>query len=68
MEPGLKLTRDAVNCLTSQQKLKLAEFPYRSLVGGLMYLAIATRPDIALAVQQLSQYLDCFSFEHWGGC
>src|SRR3981189_3041588 len=65
MEPGLKLTRDAVNCLTSQQKLKLAEFPYRSLVGGRMYLAIATRPDIALAVQQLSQYLDCFSFEHW---
>lgn len=30
-----------------------------------MYLAIGTCPDIALAVQQLSQFLDCYSLIHW---
>ena len=29
---------------------------YQSLVGGLMYAAICTRPDIAYAIQCLSQY------------
>ena len=30
-----------------------------------MYIAMGTRLDIAFAVQQLSQYLDCFGFAHW---
>jgi hypothetical protein len=65
MDPGIRLSRETVSHLSQDQKRELALLPYRSLVGCLMYLAIATRPDIALAVQQLSQYLDCYSFEHW---
>ena len=42
-----------------------AELPHSSLVGCLLYLAIGTRPDIAYAVQQLSQYLDSYSYAHW---
>ena len=30
-----------------------------------MYLAIATRPDIAYTVSRLSSYLDCYGPEHW---
>ncbi|KNZ81024.1 Copia protein, partial [Termitomyces sp. J132] len=39
--------------------------PYRQLVGGLLWLAVSTHPDIQYAVQQLSQYLDCFTYTHW---
>ncbi|KNZ81971.1 Copia protein, partial [Termitomyces sp. J132] len=36
-----------------------------NLVGGLLWLAISTRPDIQYAVQQLSQFLNSFLFVHW---
>ena len=40
-------------------------FPYRELVGGLMYLAIGTRPDIAHAVSYLSQFNSDPQQSHW---
>ena len=38
---------------------------YRPLVGSLMYLAVATQPDIAYAVGRLSSFVDCYRPEHW---
>ena len=65
MDPGLKLSQPDHSTLSDEEKSELAKLPYRSLVGGLIYLAIGTRADIAYAVQQLSQFLNCYSFVHW---
>ena len=65
MDPGLKLRQIDKSSLSKQDIEKLAKIPYRSLVGCLIYLAVGTRPDISYSVQQLSQFLDCFSYAHW---
>jgi hypothetical protein len=39
--------------------------PYVSAVGTLMYLAIATRPDIAFAVGVLCRFMANPGPEHW---
>ena len=64
-DPGLKLHRATSDTITPEEKQKLAKLPYRSLVGCLLYLAIGTRPDISYAIQQLSQYLNSYSYAHW---
>ncbi len=39
--------------------------PYRSIIGGLLYIASMTRPDISAAVSYLSRYLDRPSKKAW---
>ena len=39
--------------------------PYAKVIGSLMYTAIQMRPDIAFAVQHLSQYTLHPAQEHW---
>ncbi len=39
--------------------------PYRELVGSLMYVMVATRPDLSNAVSIISQFMQDPSLEHW---
>ncbi|KAK2578490.1 hypothetical protein KPH14_002051 [Odynerus spinipes] len=39
---------------------------YQELIGALMYLAVATRPDIAFVVSYLGQFNHSHTEEHWG--
>lgn len=40
------------------------KFPYRELIGSVMFLMICSRPDISCAVSLLSQYLDNPTQQH----
>ncbi|KAK7791617.1 hypothetical protein R5R35_014688 [Gryllus longicercus] len=61
MDSGTKLVK------TSGVKEEDQQLPYRELVGALTYLSTMTRPDIAFAVRNLSQFNNCYSTEHWKG-
>ena len=43
-----------------QDELVAAKFPYRELVGSLMFLMTQTRPDISYAMAMLSRFLHNF--------
>ena len=48
------------------EELQVAkDVPYQNLIGGLMYLVVCTRPDIAYAVSYLSQYNKKPTQNHW---
>ena len=40
-------------------------WPFRELVGGLMWLAISTRPDISKSVRSVARYCFAPKAVHW---
>jgi len=50
---------------TEDEKPEMEKKPYRELVGGLIYLANATRQDIAFAASMLSCFCANPDYEHW---
>ena len=49
---------------TAEENSKIEDYPYRQIIGSLMYLMTATRPDICWTVSKLSQFLDQPGPEH----
>lgn len=47
------------------REMKEKGYPYRSVVGSLMYISIGTRPDITFAVGVLLQHLETPLIHHW---
>lgn len=43
---------------------KVKEYPYPSVVGSLMYAAVATRPDLMQAVNQLARFMSKWGNPH----
>jgi hypothetical protein len=53
-------------CLShTDPQSKVSGLPYRNAVGSIMYLMLATRPDLAYAVGRVSQYLESHTDQHW---
>ena len=51
--------------VTPEAQDLLSQIPYREAVGCLMYLMVTTRPDIAYAVQAVSQHTSTPRLVHW---
>ena len=64
MEVGLKLTKE-MEPKTKEEMDKMDKVPYRAAVGSLMYLMVATRPDLAAAVGCVSQFMQNPGRVHW---
>ena len=64
MDPNVKLD-DAEDTLEKQGSTEMVTHGYANLIGSLMYLVIATRPDIAYAINKLAQYTSAPKPRHW---
>ena len=65
IDPGLKLRHPMLSNIPLEDQIELTKLLYHSLVSCLLYLSIMFHPDITYAIQQLSQFLDSYSFTHW---
>ena len=50
---------------TQAEAAEMKSIPYSQLTGALMYLAVATRPDIAYSVGVLARFNSNSGMEHW---
>jgi hypothetical protein len=56
---------DANLVLRKNLRIMVDQLRYSHIIGSLMYLASATRPDIAYAVSRLSRFVSNPGSEHW---
>lgn len=64
LDANMKISRD-LGPHNDEERLEMEKKPYRELVGGLIYLANATRPDIAFAAHALSRFCSDPGVSHW---
>lgn len=63
IDPGVHLSiSDSPK--TSEEKEIMAKYPYRAVIGSLMFLATRTRPDILYTVIKLSQFIENPGYVH----
>ena len=64
IEPSKKLC-NAMCPNSGQEVQKMKQYPYREIVGSILYLSTCTRPDIAYATGVVSRYMQNPGWEHW---
>ncbi|XP_048635046.1 secreted RxLR effector protein 161-like [Brassica napus] len=63
----LNVESDPFRPCEDNEKILGPEVPYMSAIGGLLYLANCTRPDIAFATNLLAIYSSAPTRRHWDG-
>ena len=61
---GARLSRKQCS-KTQEEEEDMSRVHHASVVGGLMYAMVCTRPDIAYVVEVLSMYMSKVGKEHW---
>ncbi|XP_048599577.1 secreted RxLR effector protein 161-like [Brassica napus] len=64
---SLNVESDPFRPCEDSEKILGPEVPYMSAIGGLLYLANCTRPDIAFATNLLARYSSAPTRRHWDG-
>lgn len=64
LDPHFKLSSD-MSPTTEEEREYMAQVPYASVVGSLMYAMVCTRPDISHAVNMISRYMHNPGKGHW---
>ena len=64
---SLDANKDPFRPQEKNEEILGPEVPYLSAIGALMYLANATRPDIAFSVNLLARYNSSPTRRHWNG-
>lgn len=64
MDPGVRLSKDT-SPTTDAERASMKDIPYINAVGALMYLATATRPDIANTVSIHARFSSNLGMTHW---
>ena len=64
-KPSTTPSDTSVKLQKPQELNKCPEVPYRQCVGSLMYLMLATCPDIALSLNKAAQFTSSFNILHW---
>ena len=54
----------SIDLSTASEEAAAKDFPYRGIVGSMLYIATHTRPDIAVATNMLARYVDAPSKKH----
>ncbi len=69
---GIDSPMDSSTRLSSQmnasargESSSMKDVPYMSLVGSLLYLTVATRPDVAFVVKELARFGKHPGLQHW---
>jgi hypothetical protein len=56
---------DSSKLLKKNRRISRDQLRYSQIIGSLMYLASATRPDISFAVSKLSRFVSNLGDDHW---
>src|SRR4051812_34796089 len=64
-KPSTTPSDTSVKLQKPQGPNKCLEVPYRQCIGSLMYLMLATRPDIASSLNKAAQFTTSFDISHW---
>jgi len=59
------IDKTAVNDMTDRSVSDLSKVPYREAIGSIMFVAVASRPDIAFAKNFVSRFVSSFDEKHW---
>ena len=64
LDPNIILSKSLCP-YTDEAKALMSHTPYLTAVGSIMYAAMGTRPNVAFAIQHLSQYASNPGQAHW---